>query len=60
MEAKGLEKGSPHSLKKLNNGRKKKINMDEWKDTKTKKIKDARKAYIAWKGKQVKHVHQSR
>jgi hypothetical protein len=51
METKSWEEVLLHSLKKLNNGRKWRINMDEWKEIK--KMKDARKAHTTWKGKQI-------
>lgn len=43
-------------LKKVNKYRKRKLNVDNWADNKRKKLKDAGKAYISRKGKQVAEI----
>jgi hypothetical protein len=50
----------PGSLKKLNSGRKRRINMDRWKDITRKKLKDAGKTLKTQKEKQIDAKYPSK
>jgi hypothetical protein len=60
MEDKSQEEVLPGSLKELNSGRKRRINMDPRKDIKRKKLKDAGKTHKTWKGKKIDAKYPSK
>jgi hypothetical protein len=47
-------------LKKLNKGKKRRINMDHWKGIKRENLKDAGKVHTTWRGKQIDAKYPSK